>query len=190
MRDTKVLNFLRVLIFNIIETIIIFLLGNIFNVEMNIRIMFMVIFFFTRIIIGNPKHYNKAYRCALWSLLVFLSLYSLSSLDMLVKIILTIFTAFISTGKADINDMYMWKGNESKYADIDNYIKYNSMSDELIQFEKKLKEKDNLLFLLYKYRFLENMKFSEISEKIGLDNPRIAEKLEQIALSIRVYCGI
>ena len=39
--------------------------GNIFNVDMNIRIMFMVTFFLTRMIIGKPKHYNKAYRCAL-----------------------------------------------------------------------------------------------------------------------------
>ena len=102
MKDTKVLNFIKVLIFNIIETIIIFFLGNIFNVDVNIRIMFMVLFFLTRMLVGKPKHYNKAYRCALWSCLVFVSLYSLSSLDIVAIIILTIFTAFISTGRADI----------------------------------------------------------------------------------------
>ena len=75
--------FLKVLIFNIVEIIIVFLLGNIFNVNMSIRIMFMVTFFITRMIIGKPKHYNKAYRCCIWSCLVFLSLYSLSSLDTL-----------------------------------------------------------------------------------------------------------
>ena len=48
----------------------------------------------------------------------------------------------------------------------------------------------HLLFLLYKYRFKENYTFAEISERTGLENPRIAEKLEQIALSIRLYCGI
>ena len=156
MERTKVLNFIRVLIFNVIETVIIFLLGNIFNVSMSIRIMFMVVFFLTRMIIGKPKHYNKAYRCALWSGLVFVSLYSLSSLDVFAIILLTIFTAFISTGRADINNMYMWKhDNKTKYSDIEEYIKYNSMSDELISFEKKLKEQDKLLFLLYKYKFKE-----------------------------------
>ena len=190
MNKTKILTFLRVLIFNIVETIIVFLLGNIFNVPMNIRIMFMVTFFLTRMIIGKPKHYNKAYRCCIWSCLVFLSLYSLSSLDLLAIILLTIFTGFISTGKADIDDMYMWKGKNTKYKDIEEYIKYNSMSDELIEFEKKLKEQDNLLFLIYKYKFKEDMTFSEMSEKLSLDNPRIVEKLDKIALSIRIYCGI
>lgn len=190
MEKTKVLNFIRVLTFNIIETIIIFLLGNIFNVDMNIRIMFMVTFFLTRMIIGKPKHYNKAYRCAIWSCLVFLSLYSLSSLDLLAIIILTIFTGYISTGRADIDDMYMWKGKETKYSDIEEYVKYNSMSNDLIEFENKLKEKDNLSYLLYKYRFKDNMTFNEINEKLGLENPRIVEKLENIAFTIRLYCHI
>ena len=57
MKDTKVLNFIKVLSFNIIETVIIFFLGNIFNVDMNIRIMFMVTFFLTRII----KHTDVLY---------------------------------------------------------------------------------------------------------------------------------
>lgn len=190
MEKTKVFNFIRVLIFNIIETVIIFLLGNIFKVDMNIRIMFMVTFFLTRMIIGKPKHYNKAYRCAIWSCLVFVSLYSLSSLDIFAIILLTIFTAFISTGRADINNMYMWNNKASKYSDIDEYIKYNSMSDELISFEEKLKERDNLSFLLYKYRFKENLSFSEISARLGIDSPRVAEKLENIAFTIRLYCGI
>ena len=102
MKNTKIFDFIKVLSFNIIETVIIFFLGNIFNVNVNIRIMFMVIFFLTRMIIGKPKHYNKAYRCALWSFLVFTSLYSLSSLDLFAIILMTIFTGYISTGKADI----------------------------------------------------------------------------------------
>lgn len=190
MKDTKVLNFIKVLIFNIIETIIIFFLGNIFNVDMNIRIMFMVIFFLTRMIIGNPKHYKKSYQCALWSSLVFLSLYSLSNLDIFAIILLTIFTGFISTGRADINKMYMWKGKSTKYSDIEEYIKYNSMDNKLIEFESKLKEQDNLLYLLYKYRFKDNLTFSEISERLDIDNPRIVEKLDKIAFSLRIYCGV
>lgn len=190
MEKTKILNFVKVLIFNIIETIIIFLLGNIFNVNMNIRIMFMVIFFLTRMIIGSPKHYNKAYRCAIWSCLVFLSLYSLSSLDLIAIILLTIFTGFISTGKADIKDIYMWKGRNSNYADIDEYIKFNEFEDKLLEFENKIKQQDNLLYLLYKYRFKDNYTFAEISEKTGLENPRIAEKIDKIAFSLRIYCGI
>lgn len=191
MKDTKVLNFVKILIFNIVETIIIFLLGNIFNVDVNIRIMFMITFFITRMLIGSPKHYNKAYRCCLWSSLVFLSLYSLSSLDLLATILLTIFTGFISTGKADISEMYMWKGKDSNYKDIEEYVKYNEFDDKLIEFEKKLKEKDGISFLIYKYRFKDHLSFAEISNKLGgMENPRISERLGQIALCIRINCGI
>lgn len=190
MEKTKILNFVKVLIFNIAETIVIFLLGNIFNVEINIRIMFMVLFFITRMIAGRPKHYKKAYQCALWSSLVFLSLYFLSTLELPVIILLTIFTAFISTGRADINDMFMWKGKDTKYADIEEYIKYNSMETKLIEYEEKLKNQDNLTFLIYKYRFKDRMTFAEISERLDLENPRIVEKLNQIAFSFRIFFGI
>ena len=50
MDKVKVLNCLKVILFNIAEIIIVFLLGNVFNVEINIRIMFMVLFFLTRMI--------------------------------------------------------------------------------------------------------------------------------------------
>ena len=190
MKENKILITLRILLFNIVEAIIIFLLGNIFNVNINIRIMFMGLFFIVRMIAGTPKHYKKAYQCALWSSLVFLSLYTLSSLELPVIILLTIFTALISTGKADINDMFMWKGRNTKYSDIEEYIKYNSMETKLIEYEKKLKDKDNLTYLIYKSRFKDKMTFSEISERLDLENPRIVEKLEQIAFSFRIFFGI
>jgi hypothetical protein len=190
MEKVKVLTIVRILLFNIAETCLIFLLGKLFNVDVNIRIMFMGLFFIVRMIAGTPKHYKKAYQCALWSSLVFLSLYTLSTLELPVIILLTIFTALISTGRADINDMFMWKGKNSKYSDIEEYIKYNSMETKLIEYEKKLKEKDNLTFLIYKYRFKDKMTFAEISERLDLENPRIAEKLEQIAFSFRIFFGI
>ena len=191
MENTKVLNYLKVIVFNIAEIIIVFLLGNVFNVEINIRIMFMVLFFLTRMIIGKPKHYSKAYKCAIWSVLVFLSLYSLSSLDFIVIVLLTVFTGFISTGRADIDDMFMWKGRDTKNKDIENYIKYHSLDDKLLEFENKLKQQDDVLFLIYKYRCKENKSFAEISKLLG-DMPTcdISNKLDSIALTIRIYCGI
>ena len=84
----------------------------------------------------------------------------------------------------------MWKGKNSNYLDIDNYIKNNPTCKELLEFERKLKEKDELLYLLYKYRFRDNLTYVHIAEKTDLDNPRIAEKIEKIAFSLRIYCGI
>ena len=182
--------FLFSLCFNIVETIVIFMIGLIFEISPSLIIVLMVTFFLSRLLCGQPKHYNKAYRCLIWSLLTFTSVYALTDLHIIATILLTIFAGFIATGRADINDLYQWKGKSSNYSDIEEYIKYNSMNDKLLEFERKLKEQDNLLFLLYKYRFKENLTFSQISEKLDLENPRIVEKLNTIAFSIRIYCGI
>ena len=77
------------------------------------------------------------------------------------------------------------------YYDIEEYIKYNTTNSKLINFEYNLKRKDDLLYLIYKYRFIDSLSFSQISEKLnGMENARIVEKLDQIALAIRISCGI
>jgi hypothetical protein len=121
-----------------------------------------------------------------------LSLFVILKVDLILSILFAIFSAFIMTGKGNINDMYLWKGkNESKYNDIEEYVKYNSVNSNLLEFEENLKKRDNLLFLIYKYRFRDNLSFSQISNKLdGMENVRIVEKLDQIALAIRIHCGI
>lgn len=178
------------LIFNIAETILIFMVGKILQVPTNIIIIIMGVFFVSRLLYGKPKHYNKWYRCCIWSCLVFTSLFAISDLDILAILILTTFTALISSGKADIGDVYMWKGKESKYQDIIDYIKYNPFANDLLDFEKKLKENDNMLYMLYKYRFKDNKTFSEISELLYIETNRITELLDKIAFAMRMYCKI
>ena len=178
------------LFFNILETIIIYMIGLIFKVSHNEIIVIMITFFFTRLLCGKPKHFATWYRCFVWSLLVSTSLFALTDLHIFVILLLSAFTGYLSTGKADISDMYMWKGKSSNYQDIDDYIKYNAMSDELLEFEKKLKERDNLLYLLYKYRFKDNLTHAQIAEKTDLDTPRVSERIDKVALSLRIYCGI
>ena len=67
------------------------------------------------------------------------------------------------------------KDEPSKYQDIINFIKYNSLDDRLLEFEKKLQATNSLEYLIYKYRFKDNKTFSEIGELLDLDNPRIVE---------------
>ena len=121
-----------------------------------------------------------------------LSLFVLFKVDLVICITFAIFTAYILTGKANIQDMYLWKNYDepSKYQDIMDYIKYNELDDRLLEFETKIKHKNNLEYLIYKYRFKDAKTFSEISELLDMDNPRIVEHLDKIAFAIRLYCGI
>ena len=121
-----------------------------------------------------------------------LSLFVLLKVDLPVAIMFAIFSTFIMTGKSNINDMYLWKNNNepSKYQDIIDFIKYNELDDKFIEFENKLKARNNLEYLIYKYKFKEAKTFNEISELLDIDTPRIVEYLDKIAFAIRLYCGI
>ena len=146
----------------------------------------------SRACFGEALHFKTWYRCLVWSCLVLLSLFLILKVDLIISILFAVFSALIMTGRGNINDMYLWKpNNESKYKDIEEYVKYNLTNAKLIEFEENLKRRDDLLFLIYKYRFKDNMTFSKISEKLNnMENVRIVEKLDQIALAIRIHCGI
>ena len=186
----KIMFNLPSIIFNLAEVLVIILAGKLLGLKLEIMLIIMAIFIMIRISLGGAMHYKNPYKCAIWSLLVFLSLFVLTNVGFGVSIIMAIFCAFILTTKGDINDAFMWKGKDTKYSDIEEYIKYNAMETKLIEFEDKLKKQDNLTFLIYKYRFKDKMTFSQISERLDLENPRIVEKLEQIAFSFRIYFGI
>lgn len=186
----KIMFRLPSIIFNLAELGVIILAGKLLQLKLEIMLIIIAIFVMIRISIGGAMHYKSPYRCAIWSLLIFLSLFVLTNVGIGVSIIMAIFCAFILTTKGNIDDAFMWKGKNTKYSDIEEYIKYNSMETKLIEYENKLKDKDNLTYLIYKYRFKDKMTFAEISERLDLENPRIVEKLEQIAFSFRIFFGI
>ena len=179
------------LIFNIAETIIIALMGMLLKLPINYIILVMLTFMITRGLFGKPLHFKTWYRCLVWSALVMLSLFVLLKVDLVVSITFAIFTAFIMTGKSNIYDIYLWKNYDepSKYQDIIDYIKYNEFDDTLLEFERKLKER-NPEYLIYKYRFKDRKTFAEMSELLDMDTPRIVEHLDKIAFAIRIYCKI
>ena len=184
-------NVIKSLVFNIAETLLILLIGKLLNLPINFIITIMLVFMISRGFFGKSLHFKTWYRCLIWSCLILLSLFLILKIDLKISILFSVFSAFIMTGKSNINDIYLWKpANESKYKDIEEYIKYNEFNPQLLDFEEALKRKDNLLFIIYKYRFKDKLTFSQMAEKLDMENPRIVEKLNQIALAIRITCGI
>ena len=186
----KIKYYLPSIIFNVAELSVIFLAGKLLGLTLGEMLLILTVFVMIRMTVGKAMHYKSPYKCAIWSLLVFLSLFVLTNVGFGVSVIMAIFCAFVLTTKGDVNDAFMWKGKDTKYSDIDEYIKYNSMETKVIEYEEKLKSQDNLTYLIYKYRFKDKMTFSQIGERLDLENPRIAEKLDQIAFSFRIYFGI
>ena len=146
--------FILNLIFNMAETAIILLVGVYLKISINYLLMILLTFMISRQCFGKPLHYKTWYRCLVWSTLLMLCLFVLFKVDWILSILFAIFNALIMTGRSDIKDMYLWNnsGDPGKYQDVAEYVKFNEFNDRLIEFEKKLKEKDNLEYLIYKYR--------------------------------------
>lgn len=180
------------LIFSAAETIIILLLGLALEVEVRHLAIIMLVFLISKSAFGSTLHFKSWYRCLVWSSLVMLSLFVILKIDLVLSILFAIFSAFIMTGRANICELYFWKNNgePSKYQDIQEFIKYNSFDDRLLEFENKLEKQNSVEYLIYKYRFKDGKTFGEISELLDMDGPRVVERLDKVAFALRLYCRI
>ena len=193
----KFKKFLPTIIFNIVETITVVLMGMLLKLPVNYIILVLFTFIITRFTIAKfthskALHFKTWYRCLIWSLLIMLSLFVLLHVDLTISITFAVFAAFVMTNKSNINDMYLWKSADEpgKYQDVVDFIKYNSLDTKLLEFEDKIKTKSNEEYLLYKYRFKEGRTFDEIRDILDMPNPRIVEHLDKISFALRLYCGI
>ena len=139
------------ILFSVIETIIIFLTGQLLDINIKYILLVMLTFLISRGCFGKALHFKSWYRCLIWSLLIMLSLFVLLKVDLIISILFAIFSAFIMTGKSNIKDMYLWNNHNepSKYQDIADFIKYNAFDDKLLAFEKKLKDTNSVEYLVY-----------------------------------------
>lgn len=176
------------IIFNLIETILLFLGSYLLKIGLINTLIIFLSFQISRFYFKLPKHYKAWQQCLIWTLVIFLCLFVIARVDITVGIMCSIFTAYILSGKADIRDMYMWKPkNESKFKALEDYIKYKRLCDnrKLINIEEELERDNPELYMFYKRRFLENKTFKEIGEEFEVDSPRIVEKLDKVYLIMK-----
>lgn len=176
----KAKQIISMLIFNIAETILIFLIGKLLGLETNSIIIVMLCFMISRGVFGKALHFKTWYRCLVWSLLILLSLFLILKVDLVVSILFTIFSAFIMTGKSNIKDMYLWGGNKLN-AEVYNWVKYNQDNKMLLEYEKKLKETDKRKYYIFVYRFKEFKSYKDIAELMELDEQRISDEIKIIS---------
>ena len=59
------------------------------------------------------------------------------------------------------------------------YLKFNGITEEVLEAENRLKKIDSQMYFIYKRKFKENKTFKEISEEFDIENPRIVEILDK-----------
>jgi len=144
---------------------------------------------------GKAKHYKSPLKCFLMQVLFFSAIFLSIKINIYVAVVLTVYTKFLLSGHADIEDdeaeisdkpsfidFTLWKHNTDKsvHQPLIDYLKYNALTDEYLEAEKLLKEKvDTQTFLIYKRKFIDGFTYDKISSEFNISTARIKEHLDK-----------
>lgn len=167
---------LPTLIFNIVETLIIFMCGIALNLEIKYVLVIMLTFMISRGFFGKALHFKTWYRCLIWSTFIMLSLFVLLKVDLILSILFAIFSAFIMTGKSNIKDMYMWTGKISKYDALKDFVAISPNHPILLEHEAYWRKNYPVRYEIFKMYFRENKTYQEIANIKGFDDNTITKK--------------
>lgn len=172
----RIKNIITTIIFNIAETILIFLVGILLKLEVNNIIMVMLCFMISRGFFGKSLHFKTWYRCLIWSSLILLSLFLVLRIDLKISILFTIFSAFIMTGTSNIKDMYLWTGKVSKYNALKDFVSLSPNNPIILEHEEYWRKNYPIRYEIFKMYFRENKTYQEIVELKGLEDNSIIKK--------------
>lgn len=162
-------------------------------------------FMIVRTILG-AKHYENRYKCFVMTMAVMTSIFLILKINFVLALMSALFAGInLSDRKISkksnrklLQEGFMYKPKGyTKYKLIDDYIECYPNSEELKEFENRLKLcSDERTYDIYKMRFRERNKYNEspslenIEEKTGVNQRRIVEKLDNILLSFKVFCNL
>ena len=172
----RIKNIITTIIFNVAETILIFLVGILLKLEVNNIIMVMLCFMISRGFFGKSLHFKTWYRCLIWSSLILLSLFLVLRIDLKISILFTIFSAFIMTGTSNIKDMYLWTGKVSKYNALKDFVSLSPNNPIILEHEEYWRKNYPIRYEIFKMYFRENKTYQEIVELKGLEDNSIIKK--------------
>lgn len=172
----KVKNIVSTIIFNIAETALIFLVGMLLGLEIRDIVLVMLCFMISRGFFGKSLHFKSWYRCLIWSLLILLSLFLILKVDLVISVLFTIFSAFIMTGKSNINDMYLWSGKSSKYDALKDFIAMSPNNPIILEHEEYWRKNYFMRSEIFKLYFRENKSYDEIRELKDLPDNTVIKR--------------
>ena len=111
---------------------------------------------------GKALHFKDWYRCLVWSALIMLSLFLIIHVDLTLSILFAIFSAFIMTGKSNINDMYLWSGNKSKYNALIDFVAMSPNHKILLDHEEYWRVNYPIRYEIFNLYFRERKTYQEI----------------------------
>lgn len=187
------------IIFNLLETFLILLVGWMLNLNSKDIILIVVLFVSGRIFLKGAMHYKSWKKCLIWTLLLMTSLFILVKIDIYIAIYMTLFSAYIVTERANVKDGYMYYKDvrrEGKYREMERFIEDNINSQEVKKFEDKLRKINTIykdrykkdFYCVYELKFKEGKSFEEIKQRTNIsDNHELTKILDIIFITFNMY---
>lgn len=130
------------ILFNVGEFIIIIAIGIGLNVNIENVLLILLAFTLVRQCADQPMHYKAWQLCLVWSTAVFTSMYFVARADAILSVFMSALCALVVSGKFNYQDTFMWKAKgDSNYKILLDYIKFNGITDEVIDAEILLKQR-------------------------------------------------
>ncbi|MCI8481772.1 MAG: hypothetical protein HFJ27_01460 [Clostridia bacterium] len=98
----KLLVYIPSIIFNIVELIMIYLIGLTIGILPQQIIILFLLFVLTRTLLKGQLHYKNWRKCFVWSVIVFSSFFLMAKSEMMIASIMTVFSGYILTQKSNI----------------------------------------------------------------------------------------
>lgn len=109
----------------------------------------------------------------MYYLLILLSLFLITKVGLILSIIFTVFSAYIMTGKANVQDMYLWSGKTSKYEALKDLVAVSPNNAIILEHEDYWRKNYPIRFDIFRLYFRENKTYQEIAEIKGFSDNTI-----------------
>lgn len=177
------------ILFNLLEIAILFLTGYyIVGLPALHIIIPLVVFTVCRTVTHSAKHYKSPVLCAIWSGILFTTIFYVTKIDFSMGMLLTIIAALTQTGLLDVRELFMWRRDYSKYQSMQDYIDSHKNDAKLKEFELRLQKADPFIYRVYDLKFNKKLSFDKISDTLdGMDNRRIVDYLNCVLLAFNIF---
>ena len=179
----------RSIIYNIVVTGILLILGFIISAEWEYSIYIAGSFFLLRQLIGKPKHYKSPVLCATWILLLFVILFWVGRINLPIALIMVAFCALALSDQFNIDDnlMFAWKNKHVPRAhqDVFDYVRIakstNAPNPIVDKLECRIAEENNpIVSMVYTYVFVENRSYTYTAKLLDIDGNEVSRQCSRI----------
>lgn len=167
---------IQAIVFNIAETVLIFLIGLTLKLDIINILILMFVFMISRGCFSTTLHFKEWYKCLIWSSLILFSLFTILKVSLPISIVFTIFGAFIMTGRANWKDMYLWTGKISKYDALKNFIAVSPNHPIILEHEEYWRKNYPIRYEIFVLYFRDGQTYEYIAKLKNFDDNTITKR--------------